>query len=232
MADFIKTVLGKGRGKVGDVVFRVSHGKTILSSVPATRTPSTDPVVIKRKKRFGLTVKLAHAVNYLYQLKFFWKLVDIGSAKGFRSAFNKIVKLNYPYVTFDNLGDDIMLVPDSGFEVTATSIELTNTEVNVVLNAIGTDKGIDLATETKCQLALVFFLKSPSDPNKPEFHFIHVVSVQTPISLSNPLTFTFTLTNIEKQKFDEYSVRKAFFALVTLDADDKPVRYSNTFKST
>ena len=231
MADFIKTVLGIGRGKVGGVMFRFVNGKPVLSSLPVPRKASTDPVVINRKKKFGLLVKFAHAVNYIYQLKYFWKLSSISSTVGFRSAFNKIVKTNYSNVTADNLDDDIMLIPDTGFEVTATSVTLTNTDVTVVLEAIGNDKGIDPAQEVNFQLALILFLKTPTLPDKEAYHFIHKITAPTAVILANPLTFVIELDNIEKQKYDEYTTKKAFLCLVTTDVDGKPIRYSNTFWS-
>jgi len=231
MADFIKTVLGIGRGKVGGVMFRFVNGKAVLSSLPVPRKASTDPVVINRKKKFGLLVKFAHAVNYIYQLKYFWKLLDTGSFIGFRSAFNKIVKMNYSNVSVDNLDDDIMLVPDTGFEVTTSDITLSNTAISVELDPIGTDKCIDPLVEVNFQLALVLFLKSPTNSDKEAYHFIHKVTAKSAVNLANPQTFNISLENVEKQKYDEYTVRKALFALVTLDINDRPVRYSNTFKS-
>lgn len=231
MADFIKTVLGIGRGKVGGVMFRFINGKTVLSSLPVPRKVSTDPVVINRKKKFGLLVKFAHAVNYIYQLKYFWKAYNTGSLVGFRSAFNKIVKKNYSNVTADDLDNDIMLIPDTGFEVTKTSVTLTNADVTVVLQAIGSDKGIDPVQEINFQLALILFMKTPTLPDKDAYHFIHKISAPTLINLVNPLTFVIDLDNVEKQKFDEYSTKKAFLCLVTTDIDGKPIRYSNTISA-
>jgi hypothetical protein len=125
-----------------------------------------------------------------------------------------------------------MLIPDTGFEVTSTSVTLSNTDVTVVLEPIGTNKGIDPVQEINFQLALILFLKTPSDLDKDAYHFIHKITSPTLINLVNPLTFVIDLDNVEKQKFDEYTSRKAFLCLVTIDVDGKPVRYSNTFRST
>jgi len=231
MATIEKQVLGKIRGKVGDVLFRIVNGKAIVTSCPAKKGPSTDPAAIIRNNHFSIAVKLAHAINYLFPLKHFWKNFTISSETGYRSPLNKIVKENYSHVTDTTVLATASLVPDIGFEVTPTTAAISNTAINVTLAAIGIDKGIDTAVETQVQLAAVAFLKSPVLDTEKPVAFLHKLSDPAPVNLLNPLTFEITLDNVEKQRFDMYTSSKGLFALVTLDANDVPVRYSNTFMS-
>ena len=181
--------------------------------------------------KFGIAVKLSHAINYLSQLKHFWRAFDSGSDDAHRSAFNKIVKETYHKVSDSDVLATASLVPDIGFQISASDITLSNSSVSVELDPIGTDKGIDTLVETNVQLACVLFLKEPVIDSEKPAYFLHRISAKVAINLSNPLTFTFPLDNIESQTYDLYTVRKGLFALVTLDANDVPVRYSNTIQS-
>lgn len=231
MGKLEKQVLGKIRGKVGDVMFRITNGMAIVSACPTKRALSNEPGAVKRRNHFSVAVKFAHAVNYLSPLKHFWKNLVISSNTGFRSALNKIVKENYPHVSDSDILSTASIVPDIGFQVNPTATTLSNSEISVTLGAIGTDKGIDTAVETKLQLAAVVFLKTPVVESDKPVAFLHRLSTAVPVSLAAPITFDISLDNIESQIFDAYTSSKGLFALVTLNADDVPVRFSNTFQS-
>jgi len=231
MGKLEKQVLGKIRGKVGDVMFRITNGMAIVSACPTKRALSNDPEAVKRRNHFSITVKFAHAVNYLSPLKHFWKSIIISSNAGFRSALNKIVKENYSRVSDSDVLSTAMLVPDIGFQIHPTNTTLSNSEISVTLGVIGNDKGIDTGVETQLQLASVVFLKTPVGDSSKPVAFLHRLSAAIPVNLATPVTFTIPLDNIESQIFDAYSSSKGLFALVTLDADNVPVRYSNTFQS-
>lgn len=231
MGKLEKQVLGKIRGKVGDVMFRITKGQAIVSALPAKRPLSSDPKAVSRRNHFAIAVKLAHAVNYLYPLKFFWNSYNISSETGFRSALNKIVKENYPNVSDTDILSTASLVPEIGFQITSTGIDLSNSSIEVNLAAIGTDKGIDTNVEKFFQLASVVFLKDPVNEAEKPVYFIHKLSSKVSVNLANPLSFSIPLDNIESQYFDAYNSQKGLFALVTLDINDVPVRYSNSIQS-
>lgn len=231
MGKLEKQVLGKIRGKVGDVFFRITNGQAIVSACPTKRELSNDPAAIKRRTQFGIAVKLSHAINYLSQLKHFWKAFNSGSEDAHRSAFNKIVKENYSRVSDTDVLATASLVPELGFEISASDITLSNSAISVELDPIGPDKGIDTQVETHYQLACVLFLKSPVLETEKPVYFMHRISTKAVLNLVNSLTVNFSLDNIEKQLFDAYTVRKGLFTLITLNADNVPVRYSNTFQS-
>ena len=108
---------------------------------------------------------------------------------------------------------------------------MNNTSVTVVLAPIGSSTIIDPAVDITVSLACVLHLSGQTDQYDVNNRMLHISSVSQPLSLVNPLTFEIDLDDIDKQYFDEYTTKKAFFALVTFDADDVPLHYSNTFHS-
>jgi len=227
MALMTKRILGTLQGTVGDLTFRDRSGDTIVATKPNSFMPGTDALSVARRGRFGMAVKLSHAINYLSQLKHFWTLYDVQSGK-YRSAFNKMVKGCYQNVSDTDLLSTASLVPEIGFEITATDITLAETGISIELDPIGTDKGIDLNVEKNYQLACVVFMKTPSLDSTEPFYFLHKMSTAGVLNLTNPITSTISFDNIEGQYYNKYTVQKVLISLITLDVDGQPVRYSNT----
>lgn len=232
MAEILNELTGRASGKVGNLVYRITNGKTSLCTPPLKPKGSTKPEVIVRRNRFALTLKLASAMNKLLPLKYLWKTVIVTTTDEHKSAFSKMIKKNYPYVHEFDLTNLVYLVPTFGFGVTESDITLTNTSITVELDPIGTGQEIDLLIEKKAQLACVLFVDTPAtDPDLPKYDFIGQLSDKLVLNLTNPLTFSIPLQGSKTEIFDAYTNKKAFFALITLDALDNPVRFSSTFHS-
>lgn len=224
MGELTKTVLGRISGRVGDVVFRQLDGKNYVSSRPGSYPVTDDPVILGRRSNFGLTIGFASAVNSIEALQGFWKPF---APQGF-SAYNLMCSKNYPFIDKGVIGDRAMIVPALGFEATATSIDLTNTQLSAVIAALGQGTGIDDNIEANMHLAAVVHLSSPQvDLDEPN-EMLALLSASQPVDLLNPLTFNIPLDNIEGQLFDAYQVNKVFAALYTVDATGTPIRFSNT----
>ncbi len=231
MPKVVDQFLGRLRGKIGDVIFKISHGISYATRSPLPKPASTDPVVIARQTRFGLTIKFAHAVNAISLLRPFWKNYIPEGSKGFQTNINKIMRKNFTHVQSTGISDLATLVPELGFTASSTSITLANDLITVVLAPIGNVDEIDLGVETSFSLALVLYLKTPIGTDVPQQFFIHSISDKVNINLTNPLTFTIPLTTMQGKYFDLYSDKKAFFALITSDINSVPHHYSDTFVS-
>jgi len=229
MAHIINELTGRVRGKVGNLVYRITTGNTSLCALPTNRKIDNSPPAVVRKNRFKLAVKLAAAVNKLFPLKYFWKLFSEETVDIKKSAFNKIMKKNYPFVTTDGLSDNCYIVPFYGFEADLDTATITDTTLTAELLAIGTGTDIDTNVEKQIQLEVIFFVTSPVIPEHPPFRFVYLESPKVSLNLVNPLSFTVQLNDVAKGVIADYTVKKAFMALVTFDVDDNPVRYSNTF---
>lgn len=231
MAEIINELTGRVRGKVGNLVYRITHNKTSLNSLSTSRRIDTSEKAVARKKRFKLTVKFAKAVNSLSRLKYFWKNIVVNAGDEYRSAFTKIFKKNFPNITDVSLNNLIHLIPTYGFGLTSPEVTLSDTLVTVELQPIGTGQGIDLSVETKAQVAMVLYANTPvgTDLSIAPFEFIFKMSDEVVLNLTNPLTFEIVLEGDKQEIYNAYTVRKAYFTLITLDADGVPVRFSSTF---
>lgn len=226
MAEVIKTVIGFLSGALGNMVFKERLGKHSVSMRPRSFTAGTDEAAIKRRARFGLTGQFTTAVNANQYLKRFWDLATPPTM----TPFNGIFRYNYKHITDADVSNTVALVPSVGFSVSEVSIALTRTNCTVVLNPIGTLSDIDTGVETTIQMAVVVHCSNPLDPKFEKHHFIPLKSGNVILNLTTEMTFNIPLNDYQTQYFDRYTDHKGFFAFITLDADLKGIRYSNTLQ--
>ncbi len=227
MAKMKKQVLGKVSGAIGDILFRTMNGKNYVGTRPDSFMPGNDPESIARRQRFALVTRFVRPLNYIYQLKSIWKKVTPAGI----STYNYMVRLNYRSVLPDTITDTVKLVPDIGFEVDIDEIILTETLLQVKLNSIQQNAGINPETEKFIKLAGVLYLSNPVNPHSPVNSFIRLISNDQDLDLENPVDFEINFINQTSQVIAEYQDRKAFITLLTLDTSKHPVNYSNTFVS-
>lgn len=231
MPKVVDQFLGRLRGKIGDVIFKITHGVSYAGRAPLPRLASQSSNAVSARKKFSLANKLGHAVNAIPQLQGFWKNFTLPGSAGFKTVVNKVMKKNYPHVTDSDLLDSVSLVPERGFNITATDFTLANNQIAVVLAPVGYADLINTAIEKYFIMTLVLFLKDPVNSEDSQFEFIHLKSSNTSINLINPLTFNIGLSSLDTDLFDAYGTRKAFVSLVTVDIQNVPVRYSNSIHS-
>ena len=224
MAQLKKTVLGKVSGAVGDIVFRERDGKNYIGLRPDSFIPGTDPASVARRQRFLLTLKTGSSINSIDKLKSLWKEVTPSGL----SPFNYIVKTNYRFVSSTDLTNLLQLTPDNGFGFAITDNYVDRTHVEVTINPIGSNAGINVALEPNIMMISLVFLTSPVDLSLAPYSLIAVSSASQATNLATELTIDTNLTNQQQQAFDKYQITKTFVALVTLDADGIPVHYSST----
>ena len=224
MGKLTKTVLGRPSGRVGDIVFRQMAGNSYMSARPSEYPKSNDPAVLARRANFSLLTKFGSAVNSIEGLKGFWK----DYAPTGLSPYNLMCRTNHPFVADGVIDDRARIVPVLGFEASASSLELTRAQLSVVIEALGSESGINEVVETDICLAAVVHFSNPDDATNAPNEMIALLSASQAIDLLNPLTFDINLDNVEGQIFDAYQDYKVFAAVYTLDADDEPVHFSNT----
>lgn len=229
MARIINELTGRVRGKVGNLIYRITNGNTSLSALPTNRKVDNSTGAVLRKNRFRLTVKFTKAINSLWSLKYFWKIHSDETIDIKKSAFVKIFKKNYPYTSSGVLSDSIYIVPFFGFEADATSVTVNDHDITSVFAALGTGPGIDTSIETKAKLCAVFYFNSPVDTALSPFYFLALESDVITLSLTNPMTFSIPIVDAEKKLIEAYTDKKLFIAMVTLDDNGNPVHYSDTF---
>ncbi|MCX6157797.1 MAG: hypothetical protein NTY74_07450 [Ignavibacteriae bacterium] len=231
MARIKNELTGRASGKVGQQIYRIRDGKTSLCALPASFKVSQSEKAVTGRSRFGLGLKLAHGLCEIPQLKYFWKNTSVSSGDSNSTPFNKMMKEIYPYVFKDDLDVVLPIVPGLGFIAEKSSATLANDDVTAVINAIGTTQEIDPAVEVTFRLACIVYCKTPLDERKAPYKFIWCISDDIPLNLATTQTISIALEGQKTTLFDMYSTHRAYFTLITLDADSVPVHYSDTFTS-
>ena len=221
-----KSVLGKPRGAVGDILFRYKDGKTIIGTRPVSYMPGMDERSVNRRNRFGITAKFSQAVNSLPSFKSLWDNVTPNNI----SPYNGIFKASYPYVTPTDVTDLAKLVPQLfGFGVTTTDVTVDETEVSVSIDPIGTNAEIDTNIEKFIQLGVVIKCTDGTIDTLPKIVFLPLKSANVALNLANPLSFSITLSDQDSELYSMFDTHLSYLALVTLDEYGKAVHYSSGF---
>jgi hypothetical protein len=227
MANIDNELLGNLSGSLGNITIKNNKGKKYVAAKPGSFLPGSDPESVARRDKFGLTVRLSKHINNINYLKAIWKKHVSGNA----TPFNFMIRTNYPRVSSSDLSDLVTLTPEGGFDIAVNSVQLNSSEVLAVLNAVGTNNGIDPVKEPYIVMASILFLNKPKDEVTGADAFIPLLSASQPTNMSTETTFNIPLSYQETMAFNKYRDKKGFFCLITLDADGKPVHYSSTFVS-
>lgn len=224
MAYLNKSVLGKVSGAVGDITFRQLNGKNYLATRPRSFMPGSDESSFQRRSRFRISVKFASAIHSIRPLKQKWDLYSAAS----HTTFCNIVKKVSPFITPNSISESISIVPSAGFGVPVESTHITSSEITIGLGILGTQSGIDINTETKISVAAVLYLSSPVSGTYEPYYFLPFLSIKQDTNIVNALSFEIPVNGSQKTLFEMYNTRKLFFCLLTYDAIDNPVRFSQT----
>lgn len=227
MATLKKSVLGKVSGAVGDILFRMKDGKNYVGTRPISFMPGTDNKSISRRNRFRIACKFSKHINRIFTLKALWNRYTPDTML----PYNGMIKVNYYNVTPDDVSNSASLVPEIGFEIPGFTVTKSSTQIIVELLPIGTGTNIDTVQETQFLLTGVLYLKDRKDENFKLYEFLDITFPVAVLNLVNPITFTHSMSDYEKQLFERYNIQKGFFALLSLNPDDEPVHFSNTFVS-
>lgn len=225
MAQLKKQVLGTISGAVGDILFRVMNGNTYVGTRPASFIPGTDEASVARRLRFAVATKLCRSINSVPELKKIWK--DVTPSK--LTQYNMMVRINYHNVSHTQVSDFIKLVPDIGFSVNVTSIIIDSSNLEVDIQGVAANSGIDPVSELYFKLVGVLVLSNPTDTQLAPYVFLRITTNDSALDLLNPMNYQVAFMDQVSQLIAQYQVHKVFLTLLTLDVNKNPVHYSNTF---
>lgn len=227
MARLLTQVLGVISGSVGDIVFRRRGGRSYVCAHPSGYTKRTDAASVSRKKRFKTAVEIAKNINTIPMLKAVWpadpsKLV---------SKFQKMVSVNYKLVNGDDLTGQPTLTPDFGFEMSTPLVAITQNAVTFTADALGVGIGIDTSIEKFYCVAGLIVMNSPTDQLSQDITVLKFQTSRQQLDLITNINESIPLTGIDQQLLAKYGVKRAFFALLTLDDAGSVVKHSATYGS-
>ena len=183
-----------------------------------------DPASVARRGKFTMAAKLASAIGSNSLIKSLWKAVSTDGL----SVQSFLVKTNYFYSLPADINNQVKLVPDGGFGVSVTTVDKSQVRVRVDIDPVGENSGIDTLVETKIQMLVLLFLSNPSDENNPPYTFMFLPSDVPILSLTEPISFEASLLSNQALIYNQYQNRKAYFTIITLDAEDRLVHHSIT----
>jgi hypothetical protein len=157
MAKIYDQHLGRTRGKVGDVIFKVRGKNSFVGKSPKKYKTTKEEGAIFNRNRFSMLTDFASAVNDSPELKALWKS---SKYKG-NIPFRKIFKEN-----FVRAGDNFMkitarIVPGE-LKFNVTKVTFNPSAINVYFNVIE-----DIVNKYKAPYVFMGFLQLSNPVNKP-----------------------------------------------------------------
>ena len=226
MAQLFDKILGSPSGRLGDMVFRRKKGGNIIAKQPTPRSSSPKLSEIAFRAKFALTGKIAAGINSNALIKAVWPR---GTGKG--SKFNEIFqKNNKDITTADDLGA-IEVVPATGFDVAHAVVTAGATGIHVVTDALGIGLEIDTNIEKYIVAEGIVILQTPTAANVDALRVLPFKTTQHNLDLINPVDLTCTFNAANQKIYDEYTDRKVYGCILTLDDLGNPIKFSSTLNS-
>jgi hypothetical protein len=226
MAQLFDQVLGLPSGLIGTLVFKRRKGANFISTQPAKRSSLPGAAEIAFRSKFALTGKVASKINSIQVVKDLWP-----RSAGRASKFNDIFHANYETInTAQNLGS-VKVVPGAGFPTVNPVLTAGVSGIQLATDALGVNLGIDTSVEKYIVAAGIIVLQTPSVEGINPLEIIAFKTSQHNLDLINPVDCAVEFTAETLATYQNYTDRKAFACLITLDDSNKPIRYSGTAHS-
>jgi hypothetical protein len=227
MARLTGGLFGSLSGKVGDLVYRNRGGKTVVAATPSKRSSPRTEHEIKLGKIFGLTGKIARGINSTELLKQFWH----PKAARNQSCYNIIFKKNYGRMNFDNLRGEVLLTPETGFDIMDPSLYPGESNLVIECKALGYSSSFDTKIEKYVIVAGIVILKNPIPENIEEYTVLSFKSKKYLLYPNEYLSLNIEFSGCNRLMFESYSLKKVFANFITLDEEEAPVQHSMAFSN-
>ncbi|MCL5028006.1 MAG: hypothetical protein M1480_03195 [Bacteroidetes bacterium] len=227
MARIKGSILGTLRGTVGNFTSRIVKGENLVCKLPASFTPPNNSAAIIRRQSFAMASKLTRTIYRIPMLKTLWENLTPAGV----NTYNFIFRTNYRQLLNGNLTDLNTITPLFGFPITASSINPGADSFQVEIAAVFTASDFNTSVEVNAKLVMVIHMSKPVDSQGEDF-FLQGVGFNTvPFKTDSPLAFSASLQGEDQLRYSKYSEHKVFLALVTLDSNNEPVKFSATIAS-
>ncbi len=228
MAELNKKFFGNLTGTFGDAVFR-QRGKTnYIAQRPKNYTVPDSEKFRNRAGKFKLTIKLSSALVKIPVIKEIWNSKITGDT----TAYQTIITTNYPATALNDISGKVNMVPDDGIGVFMDSCIIGADKLTLTLAPLTDNAGIDINVEKKIQLVSVLFLNNPVVEGDKSYIFLKINSPKIDFNLTEPVVFDIPFATSDVISLADYQGKKAYFTVITFDAEDKFVNYAKTFSYT
>jgi hypothetical protein len=213
--------LGTLKGRIGNVVFRNSNGKTVVCRRPQRKAKPTEQALAWRKK-FKNIIAVSSAINKNPFLSKFWPK---------KGRFNLIVKTNIKFTDPDKENYYPIIIPGVGFPVEDAKTNISDKGIKIIAWTKELDSGIDTSIEKWVAAAGIIIFKEPLRVGDNEIEAIEVSSDPQAIDFEKPVDIGIELTGLDSSLYSSYRKAKAILTLITLTVDGVPVSHSVMVKA-
>ncbi|MHC1736631.1 MAG: hypothetical protein AB9882_01320 [Ignavibacteriaceae bacterium] len=162
MAILKNNQFGALSGKLGNMVFRQVHGKTIVSSLPDRSNTPVSAVQKKQNNKFAVAVRFAVAVNNHDRLRALWQYR--GSA-----PYRRIFAANIKCVSETGPTTENIIVPPGGFPVAVSYDAISRIGLTLRLSDIS-DFPCDSGLPEQIGIAALHCWMNPVNPKEKPFY--------------------------------------------------------------
>ncbi|MBK7107143.1 MAG: hypothetical protein IPH62_17865 [Ignavibacteriae bacterium] len=138
-------------------------------------------------------------------------------------------KVNYQNVSSNDIVSNPMIMPVTGFNISNPTCVFNTDNFEITLGAIGNNSGIDTLTESNLSLVNILLLKNPVNPTFDSNYVSTIISANIAMQIDNPLNFSVNIPNNIQHFYNNYQTKKVFSVLLTSDASNQIIHFSNTF---
>jgi len=228
MAHLRKQVLGQLQGSIASIVIKYRNGKPYVASKPGKCNTGKDPVTLFKKNQGRFIGKLSSVIYKIEILKKIWSLID--APKGY--TYQQIWARNYHSIKNTDLSGIVTLIPSCGFKTINPSIELgENEKGNLTASPLGKKIGINPNIEKKVIATGVVIIKNDNPGSTYEFGFMAINSIPLDLDLISPVEINIEAKPLTKSWINNYSLRKSYIILITLDEFGSPIHCSEVITS-
>ncbi len=207
-------VLGFLGGKLGQIVAKTREGKQYYAAMPSKYTMSMEQGEVDKRDRFSVNGKIAGIIYKDVHLKNVWKKSTVQANNG----FNKITSFNFHHCGTNRPSANNKVTPPEGFILPVTNIESLPDGVGVNLPSI--DLNSDEASIIY-KMYVSFF-----EPVNGAASFFDLLKIENYETEGSVVTFRFNVR--EKSIAEMYSNRTVYFCAVTVDGNNRVMRFSET----
>ena len=209
------SVLGEPSGKIGDVVYKKRNGKTYISKAAETFNPSQLPHEIDKRNKQKVNGKFASIINQNILLHDIWEKEKFPCT----NAYNKINKVNYHLCSPAGPAANAQITP-GGFKLAADEINIHPDKIEISLRPVKLQKD-----ETIIKFIIILSLTTPKRRSKKtnDFEFLMMENYE-----AGKTRLTFTFSKEEAAPVKKYKNKTIFLAAVTMDKENKILRWSET----
>ena len=208
-------------GRIGKTVFKKRGSVKYLSALPRKYPKPMDENSVYNRNQLFLISKLAGLINAVDLIKMIWKM----EFPDCFSTFHEMSIANYHHYKHDNLRGCPILTPKTGFPVHDPSFEIVNSNLIINSSPLSLNTGIDFSFEKSITSATLFLMNSHLD-NQPGPCFnirkgiTMMLDSEIPVRITTNIGGESVLASLSKTLVKLWSI------YITLDKDNKPVRYS------